>query len=143
MRTSLQNYATPGRRGSDKDRCVGTAAWLPKACGSDEYFSNENKPKCVSQCRRPNSDLCGKHVSKRPYGELGSVSRSSFFCCVSVDSSLGPISPGCCCDGPTVDEIVELMKERMRLRGDTAQIQRAEHTLQRLEELDAKLVRFA
>jgi hypothetical protein len=35
------------------------------------------------------------------------------------------------------------MKERMRLRGDTAQIQRAEHTLQRLEELDAKLVRFA
>lgn len=34
-----------------------------------------------------------------------------------------------------------LLKERMRLRGDTAQIQLAEQTLQRLDEVDAKLVR--
>ena len=86
------------------------------------------------------SDLCGKHVSKRPYGELGSVDRSTCLCCISVDSAFGPISPGCGCDNATVDEIVMLLKDRMRLRGDTAQIQRAEQTLKRLDEVDAKLV---
>lgn len=86
------------------------------------------------------SDLCGVHISKRPYGELGSVDRSTCLCCVSVDSAFGPISPGCGCDAETVDELVVLLKERMRTRGDTAQIQRAEQTLKRLDEVDAKLV---
>jgi hypothetical protein len=87
-----------------------------------------------------NSDLCGNHVSKRPYGELGSVDRGNCFCCVSVYSSFGQISPGCGCDAETVDEIVTELKARMRQRGDTAQIQRAEQTLERLDEVDAKLV---
>ena len=39
-----------------------------------------------------------------------------------------------------VDEIVNELKYRMRLRGDTAQIQRAEQTLLRLENVDGKLV---
>jgi hypothetical protein len=86
-------------------------------------------------------DLCGNHVSRRPYGELGSVDRGTCLCCISVESAFGPISPGCGCDAGKVDEIVHELKTRMRLRGDTAQILRAEETLQRLHDLDAKLVR--
>lgn len=85
-------------------------------------------------------DLCGKHVSKRPYGELGSVDRSTCLCCISVESAFGPISPGCGCDTERVDEIVMELKQRMRQRGDTAQIQRTEETLQRLTEVETKLV---
>jgi hypothetical protein len=87
------------------------------------------------------SDLCGNHVSKRPYGELGSVDRSTFLCCVSAESGFGPLSPGCGCESEKVDLIVTELKRRMRERGDTAQIQRAEQTLIRLDEVDAKLVR--
>jgi hypothetical protein len=84
--------------------------------------------------------LCGKVESKRPYGELGSVDRSNCFCCVGVESAFGPISPGCGCEAAKVDDVVVELKGRMRTRGDTAQIQRAEQTLQRLDEVDAKLV---
>jgi hypothetical protein len=84
--------------------------------------------------------LCGQVESKRPYGELGSVDRSNCFCCVGVESAFGPISPGCGCEAAKVDDVVVELKGRMRTRGDTAQIQRAEQTLQRLDEVDAKLV---
>jgi hypothetical protein len=87
------------------------------------------------------SNLCGKDVAKHPYGELGSVGRGNCFCCVSADSAFGPISPGCGCDSEKVDDIVTVLKERVRARGDTAQIKRAEETLERLQEVDAKLVR--
>jgi hypothetical protein len=40
-----------------------------------------------------------------------------------------------------VDLIVHELKRRMRERGDTAQINRAEETLARLAEVDTKLVR--
>lgn len=86
------------------------------------------------------SNLCGTNVSKRPYGELGSVDRGTCCGCVSVESAFGPLSPGCGCEEDKVDEIVHDLKERMRRRGDTAQIQRAEQTLERLDEVDAKLV---
>jgi hypothetical protein len=39
-----------------------------------------------------------------------------------------------------VDEIVLELKQRMRARGDTAQIVRAEETLSKLGEIEAKLV---
>ena len=84
--------------------------------------------------------ICGKAESKRPYGELGSVDRSNCCCCVGVNSACGPISPGCGCNPEKVDDIVGELKGRMRTRGDTAQIQRTEQTLQRLDEVDAKLV---
>jgi hypothetical protein len=86
------------------------------------------------------SDLCGNHVSKRPYGELGSVDRSTCMCCISAESAFGPLSPGCGCDTERVDFIVYELKRRMRERGDTAQINRAEETLARLDEVDTKLV---
>jgi hypothetical protein len=61
-------------------------------------------------------------------------------CFVSAISSLGAISPGCGCSKDKVDEIVSELKVRMRQRGDTAQIMRAEETLARLNEVEAKLV---
>lgn len=33
--------------------------------------------------------ICGQAVSKRPYGELGSVARANCLCCVSAHSSFG------------------------------------------------------
>ena len=81
-------------------------------------------------------------MEKRPYGELGSVSKGNCCCCVSANSGLGEIQPGCGCDEARVDEIVTELKTRMRARGDTAQILRSEETLQRLDQLDAKLVRI-
>lgn len=80
-------------------------------------------------------------MAKHPYGELGSVERGNCCCCVSADSAFGPISPGCGCDADKVDDIVTVLKERVRARGDTAQIKRTEETLERLQQVDAKLVR--
>jgi hypothetical protein len=37
------------------------------------------------------STLCGKIESKRPYGELGSVDRGNFLCCVAVSSGFGTL----------------------------------------------------
>lgn len=51
----------------------------------------------------------------------------------------GQICPGCGCEYGLVDEIVTELKERVGKRGDTAQIQRAELTLQRLDEIEGKL----
>merc|ERR1712232_788896 len=81
-------------------------------------------------------NLCGKYVSKRPYGDLGHVDRSNCLCCVSVTSAFGPIAPGCGCSESRVDEIVQELRERVKSRGDAAQIRRSEETLERL---DAKL----
>jgi hypothetical protein len=82
-------------------------------------------------------------VSKHPYGELGSVNRSTCCCFISLDSAFGPISPGCGCDKTAVDDMVTVLKDRVRVRGDTAQIQRTEQTLERLTEVDEKLVTCA
>ncbi len=51
----------------------------------------------------------------------------------------GDISPGCGCDAEKVDELVAELKARQLGRGDTAQIKRAEQTLERLDEIEGKL----
>jgi hypothetical protein len=51
----------------------------------------------------------------------------------------GSISPGCGCNGDAVDEIAREVRARIRERGDTAQMIRAEQTLQRLEGMEGKL----
>mmetsp|Transcript_33378 Transcript_33378/g.73602 ORF Transcript_33378/g.73602 Transcript_33378/m.73602 type:complete len:161 (-) Transcript_33378:282-764(-) len=84
-------------------------------------------------------NLCGKAESKRPYGELGSVAKSNCCCCVSVHSSFGEISPGCGCQEEKCTDLVEELKARQRTRGDTAQIQRVEQTLERLDHIEAKV----
>lgn len=60
---------------------------------------------------------------------------------MSVVTSFGEISPGCGCESQVVDEIVTELKKRMRNRCDTAQIQRVELTLNRLDIVESKLVR--
>jgi hypothetical protein len=82
---------------------------------------------------------CIDESNKRlPYGELGSVTHNtSCGCCHSFSSNLSydiesgivPISPGCGCDAELVQEIVEQLKARMKGRGDTGNIQRAEDAL--------------
>jgi hypothetical protein len=73
-----------------------------------------------------------------PYGELGSVDRfTSCGCFHSFSTDLSPatpgggggISPGCGCEGGLVEEIVTELKIRMKSRGDTGTIIRAEQTL--------------
>mmetsp|Transcript_40216 Transcript_40216/g.83778 ORF Transcript_40216/g.83778 Transcript_40216/m.83778 type:complete len:157 (+) Transcript_40216:155-625(+) len=88
---------------------------------------------------RTDTNLCGTNSQKRPYGELGSVGKGNCCCCVNVVSGIGEISPGCGCEEEKVDLIVIELKKRMRIRGDTAQIQRAEETLKRLDDIDAKI----
>lgn len=74
--------------------------------------------------------MCDTTVQRRPYGELGSVDKGTAFgCCTSVTSGLGPISPGWGCEEALVDELVEELKARMKTRGDTGQIKRAEQQL--------------
>ena len=51
----------------------------------------------------------------------------------------GSISPGCGCDAEKVDDLVAELKARQLGRGDTAQIKRAEQTLERLDEIETKL----
>jgi hypothetical protein len=77
-------------------------------------------------------------VKRMPYGELGSVEvTESCGCCHSFSSNLTPaagdnpggISPGFGCNQVLVQEIVEEMKARMKQRGDTGNIQRAEQQL--------------
>lgn len=73
---------------------------------------------------------CGQTTSRRPYGELGSVDRiKTCGCQYAVSSELGQLSPGCGCEQALVEEVVEELKRRMKVRGDTGNIQRQEETL--------------
>lgn len=87
------------------------------------------------------SDPCTKSVRKLPYGEIGGVEKfTACGCCHGFNSNLQDpplIAPGCCgCwKGGLVDEVVEQLKARIRARGDTAQIVRAEQQLQMLTAL--------
>mmetsp|Transcript_78022 Transcript_78022/g.220587 ORF Transcript_78022/g.220587 Transcript_78022/m.220587 type:complete len:324 (-) Transcript_78022:30-1001(-) len=88
---------------------------------------------------------CISNETRRmPYGELGSVEKTtSCGCCYSFDSNLSPtsegtkvpISPGCGCDAALVDEVVAELKGRMKARGDTGNIQRAEESLKLMRQL--------
>ena len=81
-------------------------------------------------------------TTRRPYGELGSVDRSNCCCFVGVTSGLTkdqPICPGSGCDAALVDEIVAELKARMKQRGDTGNIQRAEATLEAVTALRAEV----
>jgi hypothetical protein len=91
------------------------------------------------QVTKTDVDLCGTHTSRRPYGELGGVDRSSCCCFVTAVSAFGPISPGCGCNEDGVDEIVTEFKRRLRHRGDVLQWRQTELALERLDEVDAKL----
>lgn len=92
---------------------------------------------------------CFSAENKRmPYGELGSVEHSTACgCCHGFNSNLSPsdengqkssISPGCGCEADLVQEIVEELKKRMKGRGDTGNILRAEDALRLMRDLVAR-----
>lgn len=126
----------------DIDVSISMCCWVgcfPFHCGGCPYKTVLTLEK--EEVIKFDKSLCGSNTSKRPYGELGDVTETNCCCCVSLSSAFGEISPGCGCDEPLVREVVEELKARMRARGDTAQILRAEETLKRLEQVEAKLVR--
>ncbi|CAN0396986.1 unnamed protein product [Pylaiella littoralis] len=95
-------------------------------------------------------DCCMYHsVANRPYGELGSVEKRNVCCCVGFTSNLSPrnpegggptpIIPGDCCETALVNEIVHELKLRMKGRGGTGQIKRAEENLKEIKHLHAKI----
>jgi len=87
---------------------------------------------------KDNCTPCVNSSKRMPYGELGSVDEvKACGCCHSFSSNLSPaqgdspggISPGCGCEAAMVGEIVKELKTRMKARGDTGNIIRAEQTL--------------
>ena len=58
---------------------------------------------------------------------------------ITICSTLGELCPGCGCEGEKVDNIVHELRMRMKGRGDTGNIQRAEEQLKQLKYLDAKV----
>lgn len=82
--------------------------------------------------------LCDSKT-RRPYGELGSVDTSRVLCCNGVKANVFDIGgqavaicPGWGCQRALVDEVAEVMKVRMKSRGDTGQIVMAERNYQEL-----------
>jgi len=84
---------------------------------------------------------CLKYDSKRPYGELGSVDEVNYcglfkgFKSDVIPSSAqdrGEVFPGWGCDGGLRDKIVHELKRRMRARGETGLVKRAEHQTENL-----------
>ena len=87
---------------------------------------------------------CATETKRMPYGQLGSVDKKTACgCCIGVDSNLTPaegmISPGCGCDTALVEEIVRELKARMKERGDTGNIKRAEQAIDMMQDLNAKV----
>lgn len=85
---------------------------------------------------------CYHSNSRRPYGELGSVDATTVCFCTGVSSNLSaipnipyPLCPGWGGEVEKVRTIVDEMRRRMRLRGDTGQIIRAEANYRKILEL--------
>eukprot|EP00603_Paraphysomonas_imperforata_P006110 CAMPEP_0114423782 /NCGR_PEP_ID=MMETSP0103-20121206/6336_1 /TAXON_ID=37642 ORGANISM="Paraphysomonas imperforata, Strain PA2" /NCGR_SAMPLE_ID=MMETSP0103 /ASSEMBLY_ACC=CAM_ASM_000201 /LENGTH=188 /DNA_ID=CAMNT_0001592475 /DNA_START=25 /DNA_END=591 /DNA_ORIENTATION=+ len=85
---------------------------------------------------------CYHSNSRRPYGELGSVDATTCCFCTGFTSGLTVVMgnstilcPGNGCDNEKVETIVAEMRRRMRTRGDTGQILRAEENAKKIFEL--------
>lgn len=85
--------------------------------------------------------LCSEANKRFPYAELGSVDQvESCGCCYAIGGqNTGQLVPGCGCQEDLVKEVVELLKERQRERGDTAQIKRAEQQALRMKQAMTKV----
>ena len=86
------------------------------------------------------SNCCATVNARRPYGELGSVDKvTSCGVCASFQFGDSSVAPGCGCSGDLVEEIVTELKVRMKARGDTGQIQRAEQQLQEIQVVKSQI----
>ncbi|CAM9405921.1 unnamed protein product [Choristocarpus tenellus] len=90
-------------------------------------------------------DSCmGCHINtRRPYGELQSVDTVKCLCCVGFSSGItgrdGESFPGWGCNNVLVTEIVDELKARMKIRGDTGQMKLMEQNSKQLTHLHAKV----
>lgn len=112
------------------------ALFLPGLLGTKRFILEPEEAVLDVRCC-----LCDVNT-RRPYGELGSVDSSNCCCFVGVTSGLTkdqPICPGSGCDAALVDEIVAELKARMKQRGDTGNIQRAQATLEAAMALRAEV----
>jgi len=88
-------------------------------------------------------DGCCSLDTRRPYGELGSV--DNIHCCgfIGFTSNIFkiiPIFPGNgCSKGELVATIVSELKTRMKSRGDTGQITRAEDAMSEIKEVKTEV----
>mmetsp|Transcript_19395 Transcript_19395/g.47918 ORF Transcript_19395/g.47918 Transcript_19395/m.47918 type:complete len:194 (+) Transcript_19395:68-649(+) len=113
---------------------------FPGIMGSKRLILDEEEAVAQVNC------WCYNINTRRPYGELGSVDKVQYLCCTGVSSELSksmPIFIGWGCEDERVSEIVAELKKRMKARGDTGQIQKAELALQEIRELrkENKLLR--
>jgi hypothetical protein len=109
---------------------------FPGVLGTKRFILDEEEAVEEVKCA-----LCSVNT-RRPYGELGSVDKMNVLCCVGVNSELSkkmPVFVGWGCDDPKVSEIVAELKRRMKARGDTGQIQKADMALQEIKQLRTEL----
>jgi hypothetical protein len=95
------------------------------------------------------STTCCSSAKKRlPYGQLGSVDHNICCCCHGFTSALSgmdqngnspALTPGFGCSVDLVQEIVEVLRARMKARGDTGNIVRAEQALKLMSHVSAKM----
>jgi len=82
---------------------------------------------------------CSTQTQRRPYGELQAVEHLKCLgCCHCFQFAETKVSPQCFCAGDLVAEIVKELKRRMKARGDTGQIKRAEQLLGEIQILKAQ-----
>ena len=109
---------------------------VPGIHGSKRIILEEEEAVYEVKCGICNVD------TRRPYGELGSVDKGNCLCCVGVSSELtkgAPINIGWGCENEAVDEIVSELKKRMKERGDTGQIKKAEKNLEEIQKLQVEV----
>ena len=84
--------------------------------------------------------LCDTYTRRLPYGELGSVDKNtSCGCCSQTMLKDVPIVPGLGCESGLVEEIVAELKARMKERGDTGNIQRAEMQIDMITSMQGEM----
>ena len=83
---------------------------------------------------------CSTETQRRPYGELMAVEHLKCLgCCHCFQfGTETKVSPQCFCAESLVAEIVKELKTRMKARGDTGQIKRAEQLLGEMQILKAQ-----
>ena len=129
----------------DEQLASATADALTTTFGIKEYVVTPGCLCCLTLCPQTltleaeevvykRSTPCDTQVKRMPYGQLGSVDKmTSCGCLIGVQSNLTSaaegISPGCGCETAVVEEIVAELKARMKARGDTGNIKRAEQTI--------------
>jgi len=114
---------------------MGLVCFFPCSVCNEEHLVLEPEEAVLTR-----KTMCDTNVQRRPYGELGSVDKGTACgCCVNVTSGLGPISPGWGCEEALVTELVEELKVRMKTRGDTGNIQRAEQQIDMINKLQGDM----